>query len=963
MSSRRLQSGGAVDRAVALGFSFDGGRYTGHPGDTLASALLAAGVRIVGRSSKYHRPRGIWGAWVEEPNAIFDLVRAGVRTPNCRASTTALTADVEAFSVVGSPNAAGDRRAWIDRFARFIPAAFYYKTFMWPNWRWFEPRIREMTGLGRADPGFRSGAIARQRHARCDLLVVGAGVAGLACARAAAERGQDVLLVDDRAAPGGLLGDNLETVDGAPGVEWARRSCAAFAAAGGRYLPSTTAFGIYDHNMALCNQTGTDHAPDTLWRVRADRIVLAGGAIERPLTFPDNDRPGVMSAHAALAYLNRYGVLVGDRVVVATNNSSAIGVARSLSAAGAQVTLVDSREHADAGGVPARGNARVRGLDWRGGLRAVHTDRGESLEADTLLVSGGWTPSVHLHCQAGGKLDWRDDLLAFVPRPGTASIDTVGAAAGEFSVEQALDSGAAAGAGANTRPIAPGAGTATAANTGSLARSGGISQTYEVQPAWPRPGAEGRQWVDFQNDVTVGDIELAARENFVSIEHLKRYTTLGMALDQGKTSNIVGLATMAAIRGQSIASAGTTTYRPPFVPVPLPSFAGARRGECFSPIKRLPLENEHRDQGAVFREYGGWLRPAFYGTDRAELAIQREAQAAREGVALFDGSPLGKIEVFGPDAERFVDFVYYNTMATLKPGRIRYGFMLNENGSIFDDGVLCRIGENHFVVSCSSSHVDAVAAMLDTWRQDQFDAGRIFIQDSTAQWATLTLTGPKSRQLLSRLWPELDLDDESFAHMSFVDVDSLRISRVSFTGDRSYEISVACSQAAELWSRIRSFGAELGASLLGLEALSILRAEKGLIIIGKDSDGQTMPHDLGFSAPREKKAGEFIGKRGLFTDEASRADRHVLVGLETNGEPLAPGAHIVQTDGPRRNSQGFVTSSYISPNLRRPIALALLRSGRTRIGQPVSVFHLGKTRAARVTPPCAFDPRGERING
>ena len=958
MSSRRLASGGVVDRTLAVGFSFDGRHYTGHPGDTLASALLAAGVRIVGRSSKYHRPRGIWGAWVEEPNAIFDLVRDGVRTPNCRATTTPLTDGVQALSVIGSPSAEGDRHAWIDRFARFIPAAFYYKTFMWPNWHWFEPRIRAMAGLGRADPGFRSEAIARQRHAKCELLVVGAGVAGLACACAAAERGQDVLLVDDRSAPGGLLGDTLETIDGIAGVEWARRSAAAFAAAGGRYLASTTAFGIYDHRLVLCNQIDPGGVPDMLWRVRAERIVLATGAIERPLTFPDNDRPGVMSAHAALAYLNRFGVLVGERIVVATNNSSAVGVARALRAAGAQVTLVDSRESGDAGDVPARRSTSVSALDWRAGLRGVHLEPGGLLEADTLLVSGGWTPSVHLHCQAGGKLDWREDLLAFVPRPGIADLGTVGAAAGAFTLDEALASGARAATTAATT-AAPSTRGTTALDADYAAAS---TPGYRARQAWPRPGSGKRQWVDFQNDVTTGDIELAARENFVSVEHLKRYTTLGMAVDQGKTSNVVGLATMAAIRGRDIASAGTTTYRPPYVPVPLPSFAGARRGECFAPIKRLPLENLHRGDGAVFREYGGWLRPAWYGAAGAESAIQHEARAAREGVALFDGSPLGKIEVFGPDAERFIDFVYCNTMATLKPGRIRYGFMLNENGSILDDGVLCRLAANHFVVSCSSSHVDGVAAMLDTWRQDAFDAGRIFIQDSTAQWATLTLTGPKSRRLLGQLYPGLDLDDEVFPHMSFVETGGMRISRVSFTGDRSYEITVACSRAADLWARLKATGADLDATLLGLEALSILRAEKGLIIIGKDTDGQTMPHDLGFTAPREKKAGEFIGKRGLFTDEASRSDRQQLVGLEAVGEPLAAGAHIVRTDGSRRTSQGFVTSSYPSPNLGRPIALALLRNGRARVGESISVFHLGSTREARVTLPCAFDPRGERIN-
>ena len=948
MSSRRLDHGGEIDRSIRMRFFFDGVPLAGHPGDTLASALLANGVHTVARSSKYHRPRGIWGAWVEEPNAVFDLVRDGIRTPNCKATTTPLAADVEVFSVNTQPSAAADRHAWLDRFAQFIPAAFYYKTFMWPNWHWFEPRIRDMTGLGRADPQFRLNAPASQRHAKCDLLVIGAGVAGLSCALIAAGRGQDVLLVDDRATPGGMLGDTQEAVEGVPGGQWARRTLNAFVTAGGRYLAATTAFGIYDHKLVLASQRHGDAEPDTLWRVRARRIVVAAGAIERPLTFADNDRPGVMSAHAALAYLNRQGVLAGDHIVVATNNSSAVGVARSLMAAGAEVTLVDSRAGTESGAVPLRRNTRVCGVKWRDGLRAVQTDDGESLDADALLVSGGWTPSVHLHCQAGGKLDWREDLLAFVPRPGLAHVATIGAAAGEFNVDEALESCARAAAGTSRPPARVGASS---------------PEPYQVEPAWPTLGGRRRQWVDFQNDVTTRDIELAARENFVSVEHLKRYTTLGMAVDQGKTSGITGLATMAAIRGEPIASVGTTTYRPPFVPVPFAGFAGARRGQCFAPIKRLPLENVHRQDGAVFREYGGWLRPAFYGPGSAEAEIQREARSAREGVALFDGSPLGKIEVFGPDAERFVDFIYYNTMATLKPGRIRYGFMLNESGTVFDDGVLSRIGPDHFIVSCSSSHVDAVAAMLDTWRQDQFDASRVFVQDSTAQWATLTLSGQASRAMLTAVFPGLDLDDEVFPHMSFTKLDSVRISRVSFTGDRSYEINVASSQAAALWARLKGAGEAFGACLLGLEALSILRAEKGLIIIGKDTDGQTMPHDLGFSVPREKKAGEFIGKRGLFTEEASRTDRNVLVGLDADGEPLAAGAHIIAGDGPRCSSEGFVTSSYRSPNLDRPIALALLRNGRARVGETVRVFHLGQMRSARVAPPCALDPQGARING
>jgi sarcosine oxidase subunit alpha len=500
-------------------------------------------------------------------------------------------------------------------------------------------------------------------------------------------------------------------------------------------------------------------------------------------------------------------------------------------------------------------------------------------------------------------------------------------------------------------------------------RSTGPEATGGMTAAWPMPGSKGRIWIDYQNDVTAKDVELAARENFVSVEHLKRYTTLGMATDQGKTSNLPGLALMAAITGRTVPEVGTTTYRPPFTPVPMASFTGARVGELLAPVRRLPLENVHRASGAVFQEYGGWLRPAHYGgSANADSAMQDEARRARQSVALFDGSTLGKIEVIGPKAAEFVDFIYYNTMSTLKPGRCRYGFMLSENGVVFDDGVLVRLDEHRFVVSCSSSHVASVHGRMEEWRQDRFGRSAVYIHNATADMATLTVSGPNARKLLETLDLGLSLDDADLPHMAIGDGsyagDEVRIARVSFTGDRSYEISIRADRAEPLWAHLRQAGQAYDAVIIGLEALMILRAEKGFIVIGKDTDGTTLPHDLGSEAPRAKRQTDYVGRRSLFTEEASRGDRMQLVGLAVPpGEvPLPTGAHgIRRIDGGLR-SQGFVTSSYQSPTLGRPVALALIERGGARHGESIEIQHLGKVRTATIAAPCAFDPAGERLH-
>ncbi|MBZ9703685.1 MULTISPECIES: sarcosine oxidase subunit alpha family protein [unclassified Mesorhizobium] len=958
MTASRLSTGGsAIDRSRPIRFSFDGATVQGFAGDTIASALLAADVAVVGRSFKYHRPRGIWGAGVEEPNALVDI-SGPQTTPNTRATTEPARDGLVAKSVNATPNALADRNAFLDRFSRFIPAAFYYKTFMWPDWHMFEPRIRAMAGLGQVDKDWTSPGRADQINHHCDVLVIGAGPAGLAAARLAAGAGRSVMLVDDQQKPGGSLGHRVGEIDGKPAAIWVEETVAGLSAGGHLVLPSTTAFGIYDHNLVGLNQRHFDGRPDTLWRVRPRRIVLATGAIERPLPFANNDLPGILSADAALSYLRRHAVLAGRHIVVAANNDSAYEVAEAAAEAGADVTLVDIRRD----GMPAA-PAKVRMLKGRaltaaaGKLRVegVMLDDGTRLDADCVLVSGGWTPTIHLFGQAKGKLAWSEARAAFLPGDPVEAIAVAGAAAGAVSLSEVF-----AGSQKAVASLGP--------TKAAVPRSSGTEATSGIVAAWPTPGSKGRIWIDYQNDVTVKDIELAARENFVSVEHLKRYTTLGMATDQGKTSNLPGLALMAGITGRTVPEVGTTTYRPPFTPVPLASFAGARSGELMAPVRRLPLESVHRASGAVFQEYGGWLRPAYYGGGDADRSIQEEARRARQSVALFDGSTLGKIEVIGPKAAAFVDFVYYNTMSTLKPGRCRYGFMLSENGVVFDDGVLVRLDEHRFVVSCSSSHVAAVHARLEEWRQDRFGRGAVYIHNATAEMATLTVSGPNARKLLETVDLGLSLDDGELPHMAVgqgsYDGDEVRITRVSFTGDRSYEISIRADRAEPLWARLRDAGQAFDAVVIGLEALMILRAEKGFIVIGKDTDGTTLPHDLGVEGPRAKRQTEFVGRRSLFTEEASRGDRMQLVGLAVpSGEaPLPTGAHGIKRSGGKLRSQGFVTSSYRSPTLGRPVALGLIESGAARHGETIEIQHLGKAMTATIAAPCAFDPAGDRFN-
>ncbi|SHF80032.1 sarcosine oxidase subunit alpha [Litoreibacter ascidiaceicola] len=930
MTSHRTDRAGLIDRTQPRNFTFDGKAYRGFEGDTLASALLANGVRVMGRSFKYHRPRGPWGAWVDDPNAIMTVTLDGRSFPNCPAATTPLVEDMQARAVNAWPSAAFDIKAGLDLFHRWLGAGFYYKTFMWPDWHLFEPMIRKMAGLGDISRDAPKNYTADQVHDHCEVLVIGGGAAGLACARAAAEAGRGVVLVDDHPIFGGGLHQSVQIEDRTPS-EWIADQLAAIMGAGGRVLPTTTAFGVYDHGLVGLAEYGAFGTAPHLHRMRADRIVLATGALDRPVTFAGNDRPGVMAVDAACEYLARYGVLVGRRIALASNNSLADAAEAMLTQAGAKITRISPQD----GAIRALGGKQLKGLAQ--GLRRH--------EVDTVLASGGLTPLVHLWRHAGGKLDWCAARQAFLPGAAPDGMVAIGAANGTFDLDQALSEARAIGAG----------------NASDAA-----ARTYSLTPLWPEPGDKGRQWIDFQHDVTLKDVELAARENYVSVEHLKRYTTLGMASDQGKTSNMAGLAAMAAIQDRPLPEVGTTTFRPPFVPVPFEMYHGHHGKQLWHPLKRLALEPQHRAAGAALGEYGGWLRPGWYGTGNRGDLIRREVLSARNAAGIFDASPLGKIEVMGPDAEDFVNFIYYNTIRTLKPGNIRYGFMLTEGGIVMDDGVIARLTENRFVISCSSGHVDSVREHLEAWRQDGNNPDRIFIHDLTQQWSTVTITGPKARDILAKLPLGLDLSAQAFPHMTVQETQReetpIRIARVSFTGDISYEISIRSSRASDLWDKVVAAGEPHGATPIGIEALSILRAEKGYIMVGKDTDGETMPHDLGITIPRLKKKPAYIGDRSLHSDKANLPDRKALVGLAVgDGDKVLPtGAHIV--DGTLSRSLGYVTSSYDSPTLGHPVALGLLENGSARTGEIVSVWHMGETRQATVCAACFFDPEGERLH-
>ena len=965
----RLENGGHIDRSRTLSFAFDGKIMEGHPGDTLASALLANGTRLVGRSFKYHRPRGIFSAGVDEPNALVELRTGDRQEPNTLATTTELFDGLEATSQNRWPNLRFDVSQINAALSRFLPAGFYYKTFMWPAnlWMTYEHVIRKAAGMGIAsrepDPDRYE-----SRSAHCGVLVVGGGPAGLAAAMTAAETGERVIVVEQAPHLGGWLCREKRTIDGAPAMDWVDAAAARLnAMADVRVLTRTSAFGYYDHNMITAVERVQDHVPipdpflprQRLWTIRAKRVVLATGAVEQPIVFPGNDRPGVMMAGAARTYINQYGVLPGRLAVLQTNNDNAYRSVIDLLDAGAQVAAVlDVRDHVDGHlpnlvrdrGVPILQGYGVVGTKGYFGVRQVHARplAGGPIrryDCDLLCMSGGWAPQVHLHSQSGGKVVFDAENGCFLPGEARQNCVSIGSAAGRFALGDCLKDAA-----------------------------GDDVPEQTVKPTWSLPNVPGRhikRFVDFQDDVTAEDIALAHREGYVSVEHLKRYTTLGMGTDQGKTSNVSGLAIMAELRGQDIPAVGTTKFRPPYTAVSMGVMAGRAVGHHFQPLRRSPMDDWHRDNGCKWIDAGLWRRPHFYprpGEDMNSAAL-REGRGVRSGVGIVDVTTLGKIDIQGSDAAEFLNRVYINGWKKLAVGKARYGAMLREDGMAYDDGTTSRLAENHFVMTTTTANAGPVLAKLEYYLQAVWPDLRVQVTSVTDQYAAIAVAGPNSRDVMRRL-VDIDISNEAFPFMAaapcrFAGIADARLFRISFSGELAYEINVPADYGQAAWNALLETGRQDGIGVYGIEAMGTLRVEKGHVA-GPEINGQTTVRDLGLGG-MQSKLKHNIGK-GLATREGLiDPSRPAIVGLvPVDGETrIKAGAQLVENpDAPPPVAMlGHVTTVAYSGELDHPIALALLSGGKERQGDELYAAYplRGEAVKVRVVSPHFVDPDGERM--
>jgi len=1000
MSTRLTTGGRLIDRAAPIDFSFNGKRLSGFAGDTLASALLANDQMLVGRSFKYHRPRGIVASGAEEPNALVNLGHGARAEPNQRATTTELFDRLQARSQNHWPSLEFDVGVLNKHAARLLPGGFYYKTFIHPRAAWkhlFEPIIRQTAGLGAA-PKDGDADRYEQVYAFCDLLVVGGGVAGLHAALVAARAGARVWLVEQSAQWGGRAPVDGDLIDGVPAADWVDAAVAELAGMAHVTLRARTmAAGVYDHGYVLLDERLADHTPGDgrprhrLWRMRAGKIIAATGAIERPLSFACNDVPGVMLASALRDYLVNWAVVPGQRTVVVTNNDDAYRTAIALHQAGQTIAaVIDARDQAE-GALPAQARAcgirvetgksiaRVKGGKRVTGVE-VCRQTGDGtisnfLACDAVAMSGGWSPVVHLYSHCGGKLIWDDAGAMFRPdaahppitHDGRAMVIAAGAANGALRT-------AVADADAQVRIALKELGVK--ARKAKAPRQD-LPDEAALQPVWIMPqaatlGLRAKAWLDFQNDVKVSDVQLAAREGYQSVEHTKRYTTLGMATDQGKLSNINGLAVLSEALNEPVPQVGTTTFRPPYAPVPLGALAGEARGAVFQPLRKTPMDDWHAAQGATFEPVGLWRRPYCYShpNETPQQAVAREVKNTRQALGLLDASTLGKIIVKGPDAGRFLDMLYTNVMSSLPVGRCRYGLMCNEQGFLSDDGVVARIDADTWLCHTTSGGADRIHGWMEDWLQCEWWDLQVFTANVTEQYAQVAVVGPNARKVLEKLGG-MDVSQDALPFMAWTDGSlagfGCRVYRISFSGELSYEIAVPADQGAAFWQACHDAGAALGAMPYGTEALHIMRAEKGFIMIGDETDGTVTPQDLGLDWAVSKKKADFLGKRGQERRFLASPERWKLVGFETlDGSVIPDGAYVAAAGtnaNGQRHVQGRVTSTYHSPTLGRGIAMGLLLDGPDRMGEVVSFAKVdGSTVQARVVSPVFYDKHGEKQN-
>ena len=992
----RLPRGGRIDRSRPLAFSFDGKALEGFAGDTLASALMAGGVSLVARSFRLRRPRGIVAAGAEEPNAIMQIGEGAAAQPNLPATQVELSGGLTARSTRGWPGVRLDIGAINDVFGRVLGAGFYYKTFMWPRswWKHYELAIRKSAGFGKAPEGPDPDRY-EHMNAHCDVLVAGGGPAGLMAALAAAKSGARVMLADEQSEFGGSLLASAASIEGVPAAEW---TAAAVAELRGRedcvLLSRSTVFGYHDHNFLTIAERCAGHSDselgegvrERLWRVRAGQVVLAQGSLERPLVFCNNDRPGVMLASAVSTYIDRYAVLPGRRAVVFTNNDSAYRAAISLAGAGAEVAaIVDSRrggagklgEQAQAMGIPVlaghvvsdvAGRRRVRGVRiarWNGDSRENVSSR-IRIDCDLVAMSGGFSPAVHLHSQAGGRLAWDDSCLCFLPAEARQAHVSAGAGNGKWSLGECLADGLRAGAEAVSRL---GLKTASISAPGTAADAG----ENPIESLWRVPAARDadrcpKQFIDFQNDTSVSDIRLAAREGYRNVEHVKRYTALGFGTDQGKLGNINGMAVLADVLGKAIPEVGTTTFRPAYTPVSFGVCAGESVGELYDPVRTTAIHEWHSAAGAPMETVGQWLRPWYFPRDGEDLnaAVARECLAVRNSLGVMDASTLGKIDACGPDVVEFLERIYTHNVGRMKVGRCAYGVILGEDGMLMDDGVMARTSEHRFYLTTTTGGAATVLDWMEKWLQTEWPELEVYLTSLTDHYSTIAAAGPDSRKLLEKLGCDVPLDRENFPFMTVRPalLAGMRVTlfRVSFSGELAFEINIDSNNALAMWRRIMEAGAEFGIAPYGTETMHVLRAEKGFVIAGQDTDGSVTPVDLGMNWLLSKDK-DFLGKRSLDRPDCLREDRKQWVGLlSSDGRTVLPeGTQLIGGPGDPAAMCGHVTSSYFSACLGHPIALALLAGGRGRRGETIYAARPGSDPLpVRIVPPVFCDPRGER---
>ena len=991
----RLEKGGLINRSKKISFKFNGKKYYGYEGDTIASALLANGVHLVGRSFKYHRPRGFFGAGVDEPYAIVQMYRNNEVDPNVRATEQELFEGLEAKSVNCWPSVQFDIGAINNFLNRFFPAGFYYKTFMWPKSFWYniyEPIIRKAAGFGAASIKHDKERY-EHKYEYCDLLITGSGPSGLASAYAAAQNGAKIILAEDKPRFGGSLLTSDVTIGNQSGDEWANKIISELKSMPNVIVKNRSqVFGYYDHNMLVMSERVSDHLPKSekytpkqrLWYIRAKEVIISSGSIERPLVFGNNDTPGVMLSSAAKEYMKVYGVLVGKNPIVFTNNDSGYETAIEFKKNGIDPLVLDTRKSPDSEiikeakelnikiknsyvVVAAKGYKKVKSAD----ISKISDDKTkiseiENIKCDSICVSGFWTPSIHLASQSGNKTKFNEQIDAFIPNQKKQKESTLGSANGIFTLEETLQTSFEKGNELSKQ---------FTNNDKKISAPAVIEKkTSQHDKFWCVPLPKGKKYkrfLDFQNDVAVSDIELAIKEGYRSIEHVKRYTTLGMATDQGKTSNLNGLQLVSEIENKVVPQVGHTTFRPPYTPVSIGAIVGREVGKHSKPTRKSPMHYWHEKNNAVFVDAGVWLRPRYYkqGNENLFEASKREAKNVRENVGVCDVTTLGKIDIKGPDSAEFLNRVYTNAWLKLPVGKARYGVMLREDGIVMDDGTTTRISENHYHMTTTTAQAANVLSHLEYYLQLVWPELNVNVVSSTEQWAGAAIAGPKSRDVLKKLFPDLDVSNEGLPFMGYMEgklfgVDA-KIYRISFSGELAYEVNVESDNGNFMWEKIIEVGKEFNIQPYGTEALSTLRIEMGHVA-GSELDGRTIPYDNSLEGLVSKKK-DFIGKRSLIKKAFTASDRQKIVGVIPLDKKtsIPEGSYIVKDAKAKLPNPklGHVSASCWSVEYDNPFSLAIIKDGKNMIGQKLYALSplKNKTIPVEIVSSHYVDPKGERV--